>query len=175
LSNSACYYYETGSGRDCASSATPRGGHIVSGKLKPCIPIEQDDEIIARQRLLAAYQNERNRGGGYMFGDLTKGGRDATASESVRLMGQQANGVPRGLSLCATCGAWKGHCLDPNPMFNGKVMEVHCFCENDNLCAACGAVLYARKLNANYFDKSDGQVWHVPGFSGLSHRCEEVR
>jgi hypothetical protein len=64
--------------------------------------------------------------------------------------------------------------LDPNPVFKGKVMRVHCLCENDNRCAACGGLLNARELNANYFEKSDGQIWHVPGFSGLSHRCPEV-
>jgi hypothetical protein len=40
--------------------------------------------------------------------------------------------------------------------------------------AALGGLLSNRKLNANYF-KSDGQIWHVPGFCGLSHRCPEVR
>jgi hypothetical protein len=29
------------------------------------------------------------------------------------------------------------------------------FCDNENLCTACGLVLYAPKLNSNYFDKSD--------------------
>ncbi|HWW95048.1 MAG TPA: hypothetical protein VN375_16885 [Vicinamibacteria bacterium] len=28
-----------------------------------------------------------------------------------------------------------------------------------------------RKLNANYYNARDGQVWHVPGFSGFQHRC----
>ncbi len=48
---------------------------------------------------------------------------------------------------------------------------VHCRCENDNRCAACGGLLAARKLNANYFDPADGSVWHVPGFSGFHHQC----
>jgi hypothetical protein len=175
LSDTECYYYETVNGRESATSVIPRGGRIVSGKLQLCIPVEQDDEIVARQRLLSAYQDERNRGGGHILGDLTKGGRDATVAERLRLMGRQTNGVPAGLIPCVTCGAWRGHCLDPNPRFKDKVMEVHCFCANDNLCAACGSVLYARKLNANYFGESDGQIWHVPGFSGLSHQCAEVR
>jgi hypothetical protein len=50
-------------------------------------------------------------------------------------------------------------------------MAVHCRCANDNRCAACGGLLYKRKLNANYYNPCDGRIWHVPGFSGLGHRC----
>ncbi len=49
-------------------------------------------------------------------------------------------------------------------------MQVHCRCQNDNRCAACGGFLYERKLNANYYNARDGQIWHVPGFSGLRRR-----
>ncbi len=48
---------------------------------------------------------------------------------------------------------------------------MHCRCQNDNRGAACGHLLSERKLNANYYDPTDGQIWHVPGFSGLYHRC----
>ncbi len=33
------------------------------------------------------------------------------------------------------------------------------------------AWFYARKLNANYYDARDGQIWRVPGFCGFRHRC----
>jgi hypothetical protein len=49
-------------------------------------------------------------------------------------------------------------------------MAVHCSCQNDNRCAACGESLYARKLSANYYNAGDGQIWHVLGFSGFRHR-----
>src|SRR2546426_6130422 len=44
--------------------------------------------------------------------------------------------VPMGLVVCADCGFWKGECLDPNAEFRGKVMRVHCGCDNWNRCAA---------------------------------------
>ena len=50
-------------------------------------------------------------------------------------------------------------------------MTVHCGCQNDNRCAACGGFLYARKLNANYYKPEDRHIWHVPGFSGFRHGC----
>ena len=53
-------------------------------------------------------------------------------------------------------------------------MTVHCGCQNDNRCAACGGFLYARKLNANYYDTRDGQIWHAPGFSGFRHGCRDA-
>ena len=67
--------------------------------------------------------------------------------------------------------AWQ--CLDPSPRFTRKVLTVHCRCQNDNRCAACGELLYARKLNANYYEPRDGQIWHVPGFCGFRHRCPD--
>jgi hypothetical protein len=166
-----CLYYGI-DGTEFRSDEIPRGGHGTFGKLRLCVEFEHDDEMQIRQRLLTASVEERNRAGGYLLGDLTKGGRDATLDEQLRLDGQ-TGGVPRGLDRCPTCGDWTGECLDPSPVFKGKVMRVHCLCENDNRCAACGGRLSARKLNASYF-KSDGQIWHVPGFCGLSHRCPEV-
>ena len=168
-----CIYYEV-DGMESRSDGIPCGGHAASGKLRLCAEFEHDDELQVRQRLLAAYVEERSLAGGYLFGDLTKGGRDATPDEQLRLAGVQTGGVPRGLDLCPTCGEWAGQCLDPSPQFKGKVMRVHCLCENDNRCAACGGPLHAHKLNANYFQKSDGHIWHVPGFSCLSHRCPAV-
>ena len=167
-----CCYFGI-DGTESRSDGIPRGGHAAFGKLRFCVELEHDDELQVRQRLLAAYVEERNRAGGYMLGDLTKGGRDATPDELGRLAGLGRNGVPRGLAQCAGCGEWAGECLDPNPVFKGKVMRVHCLCQNDNRCAACGGLLYDQKLNANYYEKSDGHIWHVPGFSGFSHCCPD--
>ena len=172
LSPDDCLYYEI-DGREFRSEGIPWGGHATFGQLRLCVEFENDDELQVRQRLLAAYVDKRSQAG-YLHGNLTKGGRDATPDEELRLAGVQTGGAPRGLGQCSTCGEWTGQCLDPNPVFKGKVMRVHCLCENDNRCAACGGPLSAHKLNANYFKKSDGQIWHVPGFSGLSHRCPEV-
>ena len=106
-----------------------------------------------------------------MSGDPAKGGREANADDVARLAGAGTNDVPRGLECCPTCGEWRGRCLDPSPEFFFKVMTVHCRCANDNRCAACGLLLYKRKLNANYYDPRDGKIWHVPGFDGLGHQC----
>jgi hypothetical protein len=54
-------------------------------------------------------------------------------------------------------------------------MTVHCRCQNDNRCAACGGFLYERKLNANYYNPSDGQIWHVPGFCRFRHQCPDPK
>jgi hypothetical protein len=168
-----CLYYEI-DGTEFRTDAIPHGGFVVSGKLRLCVEFENDDEWQIRQKLLAAYVDARSRAGGYILGDSTKGGHDATPDEQLRLAGVRTGGVPRGLNECPTCGEWTGQCLDPNPVFKGKVMRVQCLCENDNRCAACGGPLHVHKLNANFFQKSDGQIWHVPGFCGLSHRCLEV-
>jgi hypothetical protein len=169
-----CIYYEI-DGTGFPSDGIPRGGHVTFGQLHLCVEFGNDDELQVRQRLLAAYVEERNRAGGYLVGDgMARGAHDATPDEQFRLAGRQTGRVPRGLDQCPTCGEWAGECLDPIPKLKGKVVRVHCLCENDNLCAASGGLLYAHKLNANYFEKSDGQIWHVPGFCSLSHRCTEV-
>lgn len=139
------------------------------------LPLRRTDtaERQTRQRQLDALVEAHRRKGGYILGDLTKGGREATADEVGRLAGAGPEGRPRGLECCPTCGEWHGRCLDPSPTFVCKVMTVHCGCQNDNRCAACGGFLYERKLNANHYNPRDGQIWHVPGFSGFKHRCPD--
>ena len=51
-------------------------------------------------------------------------------------------------------------------------MDVYCRCGNDSRRATCQGPLNERKVNANYFDETDGHIGHVPGFSALSHVCE---
>ena len=143
-----CLYYRI-DGTEFRSNEIPRGGHAAFGELRLCVEFEHDDELQVRQRLLAAYVEQRSRSGGYILGDLTKGGRDATLDEQLCLAGGQTGRAPRGLDQCPTCGEWTGECLDPSPVFKGKVMRVHCLCENDNRCAACGHLLFSHKLNAN--------------------------
>jgi hypothetical protein len=114
--------------------------------------VHQTPRSLARQRRLDAVNGRYRRKGGYILGDLTKGGREATADEVGRLAGAGPEGRPRGLERCPTCGEWRGRCLDPSPTFVCKVMTVHCTCQNDNRSAACGGFLYERKLNATYYN-----------------------
>jgi hypothetical protein len=144
---------------------------IVTGRLQPCEVFAETPGLVARRLALDRFIEQgppRNR---IMFGDVTKGGRVATPEEAIMLAGRQANGVPRGLERCPQCSEWRGRCLDPSPDFAGHVMEVHCRCANDNRCAACGVLFHTRKLNANWYNESDGVIWHTPGFSALSHAC----
>jgi len=164
-------WFISADGRDALAQTPPRGGTLVTGLLKAARLWPDTAERQARQRRLDALVEAHRRKGGYILGDPTKGGREATADEGGRLAGAGPEGRPRGLQRCPACGEWRGRCLDPSPTFVGKVMAVHCRCQNDNRCAACGESLYARKLNANYYNPGDGQIWHVPGFSGFRHRC----
>lgn len=131
------------------------------------------EDLERRRRDLEAFTREKARNV-VLYADLTKGGRQATGQELVRFAGADIDGTPKGLVVCDDCGGWRGDCLDPNPTFKGTMMRVHCWCENDNRCARCGQLLYEYKLNANYYDPRNGQIWHVPGFSGLDHVCRDL-
>ncbi len=168
--DSSLYLYPEGFGT--VDSGMPRGGRIVMDRLKLGGDFPEDDDLRQRRSALAEYAAMRNQGGGYIHGDLRKGGRPATQDELLGLSGRQQGRVPKGLTRCPECQEWRGECLDPNPNFEGMVVPASCICENDNLCARCLEPLYHRRLSANYFDETDGQIWHVPGFSALSHRCE---
>jgi hypothetical protein len=163
--------YITADGREGQATTPPQGGIPIAGRLKPPTTWPDTRELHARQDRLARFLEARALKSGSLFGDLTKGGRDATADEVGRLAGPGPEGAPRGLARCAACGDWRGSCLDPSPEFFGKLMTVHCRCDNHNRCAACGRPLYERRLNANYYDPRDRRIWHVPGFSGLAHQC----
>jgi len=163
--------YLCADGRMTPTSQLPRGGVLVTGRLRPPDELPIPREVARRSRALARFIERTRPREGYLMGDLTKGGRAATLDELVRLEGRQPGGVPRGLLRCPACQGWTGECLDPSPQFRGQVMRVHCRCENNNRCARCRDPL-AWKLNANYYDEADGQIWYVPGFVALSHRCE---
>jgi hypothetical protein len=110
-----------------------------------------------------------------LFGDLTKGGREATKMdlEDLSLSHDLYKSVPRGLNKCSFCGLFRGNCLDPNEKFKGKLMTVNCACENNNRCGYCREPLYTYKLNANYYNEATNEIIHVPGFSALSHDCKK--
>ena len=163
--------YLSADGIEGLDTMPPRGGIVMCGSLRAPSPWPNTSEPQARQRRLDAFIDEHSPKKGYSLGDLRKGGRDATADDVARLAGAGPEGAPRGLERCVVCHEWHGVCLDQSARFFCKVMKVHCCCQNDNRCAACGAFLYERKLNANFYSAGDHQIWHVPGFSGLSHRC----
>ncbi|MDO8477182.1 MAG: hypothetical protein Q7W02_13490 [Candidatus Rokubacteria bacterium] len=159
--------YISADGIDRLDPKPPRGGVRITGRLKPSATWPDTADLRARQRGLDASVVKI----GYALGDLTKGGREANADDVARLAGAGPEGAPRGLERCPVCSEWRGNCLDPSPQFFAKLMTVHCRCANDNRCAACGQPLYEHKLNTNYYNPRDRQIWHVPAFCGLSHQC----
>lgn len=170
--DSALYIGATGQER--VDTMPPMGGVPIAGRLLPPTAWLSTPDLRDRQQRLQRFVEARTPKTGYMLGDLTKGARDATADEVARLAGAAADNIPRGLERCPTCGDLRGECLDPSPTFFCKLVTVHCHCDNHNRCAACGEHLYERRLNANYYKPADRQIWHVPGFSGLAHRCQQI-
>jgi hypothetical protein len=166
--------YIAASGQERADTMPPMGGVPIAGRLRPPIAWPSTPELRDRQQQLQHFVEARAPKTGCMLGDLTKGGRDATADEVARLAGVGSGNMPRGIERCPTCGDWRGECLDTSPTFFCKLVTVHCHCDNHNRCAACGEHLYERRLNANYYNPADGQIWHVPGFSGFAHRCQQT-
>jgi hypothetical protein len=163
--------YISDNGQERLETAPPTGGVPITGRLRLSTIWADTPEFQARQQRLARFIHARAPRNGYMLGDLTKGGREATADDVARLAGAGHGNIRRGLEPCPACGEWRGDCIDPSPTFFCRIVAVHCRCANDNRCAACGQLLHERKLNANYYEPSDRQIWHVPGFCGLSHRC----
>ncbi len=154
------------------SNVPPRGGIFVSEKLEVSRPIHQDEEFLKRLEALDHFIESHKRPG-FLVGDLTKGGREANPRELDLLAGTSVEGVPLGLEQCPLCGDWKGECLDPSPAYQGLVVQVNCLCENDNLCARCQRSLYPRKLHSNYYNRADGEIWHVPSFCAFGHLCPD--
>jgi hypothetical protein len=114
-----CFYLENGS-KDGPSEKPPRGGIVYSGGLKPVTPILDTLELAWRYRLFDGFAKGLNGSRRIVFGDLTKGGREASPAELRKLRGERKDGVPRGLRHCRTCGDWFGQCLDPAPSSAGK-------------------------------------------------------
>ena len=152
------------------SPTIPSGAIVVTGRLQLSRKFPDTAELADRVALLHRFLEE-HAVTGYMLGDILKGGRPATPGEIKTLKGSQANGVPKGLERCADCMDWRGPCLDPGPTWAGLRMTVECRCANDDRCAWCLVPLAEWKLGSNYYDESDGKIWHVPAFMALDHRC----
>lgn len=165
------YYGNRGSAK--ASPIIPESALYCAGLLYPGQDFVASEDLRRRCRGLDSFIAAVTKTC-ILFGDLTKGGRPATADEMSHLAGFQERGVPLGIERCRRCGEWRGECLDPSPQFSGMIMRVSCLCENDNRCARCGETLDKYKLNSNYYDHADGMIWHVPAFSGLTHRCPDL-
>ncbi len=163
-----------GTGGSFSQTGTPpTGGRVFGGYLQPCENFPPTPEMLARIEALELLTEAVKARGGTLLGDRTKGGRDATSEDLRRLAGFAPTGAPRGLERCDACQEWRGECLDPSPLFRGKMMRVHCICQNDNRCARCWGLLAGRKLNANEYDEKRKVVLHQPGFSALGHQCAE--
>lgn len=171
LANDRCVYY-TADGQESASDRPPRGGALVADFLRLCVDLPVTPELAERSDLLHAIIARQSQQGGYLLGDLRKCGRRATEAEQSMLRCTTASGVPTGLARCSKCGDWRGECLDPSPRLEDWVVPVSCRCDNHNRCAWCGGPLYERRLNGNYLEPGDGQIWHVPGFLGFRHNCQ---
>lgn len=174
LGSDDCVFFEE-SGEIHRTDDPPKSTIVVSDRLRASKTFPETEGYKHRKDCLEAFIASLKLDG-YAFGDLTKGGREATSEELQLLEGFQDCGIPRGLSKCVACGDWFGQSLDPSSEFAGKIMRVHCLCENDNLCAFCGRPLADRKLNANFLGE-DGDIWHNPGFKAFQHVCqrEETR
>jgi hypothetical protein len=170
LARDSAFYFRP-DGSEHQGDLPPCGGTIVEGLLSLTEVFPQTPELGVRQLRLSAFVNSLKQTG-YVLGDTTKGGRKPNELETRNLSGRQQNGVPLGLTRCSRCGEWRGECIDPNPWLHGVVVPVHCLCENRNFCARCGGRMNQRKVNANYYSEQEDIVWHVPGFSALSHRCK---
>lgn len=159
------------------SGHRPSGGILVTGQIALSRDLSEqidfDSSYRERCKMVQEYIKEQQPNKGYMFGDLTKGGREATKKEREELEkpNEEYPEVPNGLVLCEICNEYKGVCLDPSENFKNQIMNVSCKCDNQNRCAKCKKLLYQYKLYANHYKKEDGQIWHVPGFCGLSHKC----
>jgi hypothetical protein len=126
---------------------------------------DQDNKKPAESRIV----DVTKPGTGFtIFGDLTKGGRRATAEELQRLNGRQANGLPKGLTECPICRDWNGECLDRGENWKGLVMRLYCKCYAER-CKKCGDIISSRKLNSNSYE--NGEIWHTPWFCGIQHKC----
>jgi len=174
LSSEACLYFSPDL-REQPSGDIPTAGQIEWGKLVACERLPLTKQLYLRYEMLQRFNQQLSShlGKGYsiILGDVTKGGRALQPEEEASLNGYQANGIPNGLSRCDRCRELKGECFDPKISL---VVQISCRCENENLCAACLTPLYERKLNANYYSESDGNIWHVPGYCALDHQCQQV-
>jgi len=169
-----CVYFPGGRGGEPSRSAEPPAASLwATDRLSPVRQFEPTAEFRARRVRLDAFLAECPMDG-WIMGAPNKGGRKATASDLLRLSRPTASGVPRGLERCPVCGDQRGECLYTSSQLGNLVVPVHCLCDADNRCGACGGLLRERKLNGNQYDPSDGGIWHLGAFAAFSHRCEQT-
>lgn len=155
--------------------APPAWSILWTDRLRPAREIPEDEDLKRRKAQTNEIIENIKKRGGYVFGDLMKGGRQPNEREIRELTGFQPNGVHKGLEQCPKCGYYRGECIDNNPAHRGLLMKVYCPCENDNLCARCCQPLAEYKLNANFYSIKDKGIWHVPGFEAFNHKCPDLK
>jgi len=152
------------------SDEAPRGGIFVHGMLQPAEIFDPTPELLARARRLDEFV-DAHKARGVFYCRARTNRRPATLEELETLAGDGPGGLPKGISKCRVCGWYRGPFLETDGADAGWIADVHCLCENHNRCALCGGKLSSERLNSFTFDPGKRQVWHQPGFSGLSHRC----
>jgi hypothetical protein len=172
LSKDRGLWFTSGGGR-LYSQHIPLGGILQANGLKACRDFCPSPELEERTSHLDVVVQEVRRRGGFINGDQSHGGRPATDQELESLSGEGADGVPKGLDKCLTCGGWRGECLGTAENYKTSVLPVSCRCDNNNRCARCGNPLHEHKLNSNILEPSDGQIWYVPGFACFEHVCPD--
>jgi hypothetical protein len=171
----AVFFTPDGTASD--SGIIPTGIPVVD-RLVLIEPVPQTDEVAARRLDLHAHAERLSPKSGYLVGDGLQGGRPAARADIDRLSGQEADGVPKGLSRCTTCRLFAGDYLALNGAGDHRtprVLQVHCRCENHNRCAGCGETLADRRLSAYQYDEANRQVGYLAAYSAFSHRCQDTR
>jgi hypothetical protein len=95
--------YISATGQERLDTTPPMGGVPIAGRLRPPTKWASTPELQGRQQRLERFIEARALKNGAMLGDLTKGGREATADEVARLAGAGRGHSRRGLERCATC------------------------------------------------------------------------
>lgn len=170
------YFEEEGKIRP--SNQIPESDIVVTGKLRlnriVQDQLEEESNYKERTEALNKYvESKKIEDNTYLFGDLSKGAQKATHEEILALTNIVENDPFRGLKKCCHCGEYFGYCLDSWMKYENMIVRVDCLCINNNRCANCNEFLHPHKLNSNYFNKSDGKIWHTPTFCALSHQCKE--
>lgn len=156
---------------------TPIGDPVID-RLTPPEPIPHSPELAARRARLVAFVEARAPKSGYLVGDGLEGGRPATTEDRKRLSLRDASGIPAGLVRCPDCLGFRGDYLALNGEGNGdrrpRVIEVHCACQNDNRCAACGEPLAESRLSSYSYEETTGSVSYLAAYAGLGHHCLRI-
>jgi hypothetical protein len=107
-------------GRDALAQTPPRGGTLVTGCLKRARPFADTLELWARQHRLDAIVEACRRKGGYMFGDLTKGGATRRPTRSADWPARGRKGGPAASSAARRARSGAGAVSIRPRCFRGK-------------------------------------------------------